>query len=157
MLGEHTRVSKSVDDGEAQAWCECHTQHRRNEGKNLSRKHLELSETRRAIAWKKRRGKRVERKSTRKKHKAARARSRLGELPFGTSNVCTAAVNGVNGLGHIDTLLRTCAAKGCDVIGLQEAKSDGTSEFRHLDTASFSAVIAAWLRVGKGSMGLDWR
>ena len=41
-------------------------------------------------------------------------------------NVRTAAVNGVNGIGHIDTLLRICAAKGCDVIGLQETKSDGT-------------------------------
>ena len=30
--------------------------------------------------------------------------------------------------GYIDTLLRTCAAKGCDVIGLQETKRDGISE-----------------------------
>ena len=50
------------------------------------------------------------------------------ELTFGTFNVRTAAVNGVNGIGHINTLLRTCAAKGCDVIGLQETKRDGTSE-----------------------------
>ena len=27
MLGGHTRVSKSVDDGEVEAWWECHTQH----------------------------------------------------------------------------------------------------------------------------------
>ena len=27
----------------------------------------------------------------------------------------------------------------------------------HLDTASFSVVIAAGLRAGKGSMGLDWQ
>ena len=65
-------------------------------------------------------------------------RSRLEELTFGTFNARTAAVNGVNGIGHIDTLLRTCAAKGCDVIGLQETKKrDGTSEVRYLDTASF--------------------
>ena len=64
-------------------------------------------------------------------------RSRLEELTFGTFNARTAAVNGVNGIGHIDTLLRTCAAKGCDVIGLQETKRDGTSEVRYLDTASF--------------------
>ena len=88
---------------------------------------------------------------------SARARSRLEELTFGASNVRTAAVNGVNGIGHIDTLLRTCAAKGCDVIGLQQAKRDGTSEIRHLDTASFLVVIAAWLRAGEGSMGLDLR
>ena len=53
------------------------------------------------------------------------ARSRLDKLMFGTFNVCTAAVNGPNGIGHIDTQLRPCAAKGCDVIGLQETKRDG--------------------------------
>ena len=105
-----------------------HPARRKNEGKNPGRKHQELSERRRAFARKKLRGKRAERKSACKKHKAPRARSRLEELTFGTFNVRTAAVNGANGIGHIDTLLRPCAAKGCDVIGLQEAKKDGTSE-----------------------------
>ena len=73
-------------------------------------------------------GKRAERKSVRKKHIVTRARSRLEELTFGTFNVRTAAVNGVCGIGHIDTLLRTCAANGCDVIGLQETKKDGTPD-----------------------------
>ena len=104
-----------------------HPTRRKREGKNLGRKHLEeLSKRRRAFARKKRRGKRAERKSVRKKYKATRARSQLKELTFGTFNVRTAAVNGVNGIRHIDTLLRTCAAKGCDVIGLQETKRDGT-------------------------------
>ena len=101
---------------------------RKNDGKNLGRKYLELSEKRRVFARKKRRGRRAERKPARWKHKAARARSRLEELTFGTFNVRTAAVNGVNNIGHIDTLLRTFAAKGCDVIGLQETERDGTSE-----------------------------
>ena len=106
-----------------------HPTRRKKEGTNLGRKRLEeLSERRRAFARKKRRGKRAERKSLRKKHKATRARSRLEELPLGTFSVRTAAVNGVNGIGHIDTLLRTCAAKGFDVIGLQETQRDGTSE-----------------------------
>ena len=105
-----------------------HPTRRKNEGINLGRKHLELSERRRVFARKKRRGKRAERVSARKKHKAARARSRLDELTFGKFNVRKATVSGVNGIGHIDTLLRTCAAKGCDVIGLQETKRDGTSE-----------------------------
>ena len=104
-----------------------HPTRRKNEGKNLGRKHLELSERRRVFARKKRQGKRAERKSVRKKHKAARARCRLEGLTFGTFNVRTAAVNGVNGIGHIDTLLRICAAKGCDVM--QETKRDGTSKW----------------------------
>ena len=101
---------------------------RKNEGKNLGRKHPKLSKKRRVFVRKKRRGERAERKSARKKHKAARVRSRLEELTFGTLNVRTAAVNGVNGIAHIDTLPRTCAAKGCDVIGLQETKRYGTFE-----------------------------
>ena len=66
---------------------------RKNEGKNLGRKRLdmELSERRRAFARKKRRGKRAGRKAARMKHKAARARSRLEELTFGTFNICRAA------------------------------------------------------------------
>ena len=97
-----------------------HPTRRKNEGKNLGRKHLgmELSERRRAFARKKRRGKRAERKATRMKPKVTRARSRLEELTLDTFNVRTAAINGVNGIGHIDTLLRPCAAKGCGVIGL---------------------------------------
>ena len=76
---------------------------RKNEDKNLGKKHLlELSERRRAFARKKRRGKRAERKSARKKHKATRARSRLEELTFGMFNVRTAADNGLNGIGHIN-------------------------------------------------------
>ena len=102
-------------------------------------------------------GKRAERKSARKKHKAARARSRLEELTFDTFNVRTAAVNSVNGIGHIDTLLKNCAAKGCDVIGLQETKRDGTSDISASGYRVFLVVIVAWLRAGKGSMGLDWR
>ena len=99
---------------------------RKNEGNNLGR-HPELSERRNAFDWKKRRGKRVVRKAARLCYKATRARSRLEELTFGTFNVCTAAGNSVNGIGLIDTLLRPCAAKGCDVHGL-ETKRDGTSE-----------------------------
>ena len=100
----------------------------------------------------------MERKSDRKKHNAARATSRLEELTFDTFNVCTTVVNGVNGIGHINTLLRTRAVKGCDVIGLQGTKRDGTSKILASGyTASFLVVIVARLRAGKGSMRLDWR
>ena len=91
-------------------------------------KHLELSESRGVFARKIRRGTRAVRKGTRMKHKAARTRSRLDELTFGASNVPTAAINSGNGIGHIDTLLRPCVAKGCSVIGLRETKRNGTSE-----------------------------
>ena len=63
------------------------------------------------------------------KHKATRARSQLDELTFDTFNVRTAAVNGANVIGHIDTLLRPCAEKGCDTVGPHdETKRDGTYE-----------------------------
>ena len=112
---------------------------------------------RRAFARKKRRGKRAERNSARKNHKAARARSRLEELTFGTFNVRTTAFNGVNNNGYIDTLLRPFATKGCDVIGLQETKRDGISEIVATGLCVFSAMITAGLRAGTGNMGLDWR
>ena len=83
------------------------------------------------------------------KHKAARVTSRLDELMFGAFNVRTAAINGVNVIGHIDTLLRPCAPRGPD--GTELSKSS------HLDTASISAVIAAGSKAGKGNMGLEWR
>ena len=70
----------------------------------------------------------METKSARKKYKAARARSWLEELTFGKFNARTGAVNGVNGIGHIDTLLKPCAAKGRAVIGLQQTKRNGTFE-----------------------------
>ena len=55
------------------------------------------------------------------KHKVSRGRSRLDELTFGTLNVrifYTAAVTGVNDIGHIDTTLRPCSERGGNVIGL---------------------------------------
>ena len=127
-----------------------HPTRRKKKGKNLGRKHLELSERRRAFAKKKRRGKRAERKSARMKHKAARARSRLEELTFDTFNVRTAAVNDVNGIGHIDTLLRTCAAKGCDVIGLQETKKDRTFEISASGYRVFFSGDCSMVKCRKG-------
>ena len=86
------------------------------------------------------------------KHQAARARSRMQELTFGTFNVRIAAFKSINGIGHIDVLLRICAAKYYDVIGLQGTKRDGI-----LDIASTSAAIAAGSKGEKDNMGLDWR
>ena len=132
-----------------------HPTRRKNEGKNLGRKYLELSEKRRAFAHKKRRERRAERNTARKKHKAAKGRSRLEDLTFGTLNVCTAAVNGVNCTGHIDTLLRTCAAKGCDVFGLQETKRDGTSETVASGHRVFFSGDCSGVKGGKGEHGVE--
>ena len=131
-----------------------HPTRRKNEGKNLGRKYLELSERRRVFARKRRRGKWAERKSARKKHNAARARSRPEVLMFGTSNVRTAAVNGIDGIGHIDTLLRTCAARGCDVIGLQETKRDGTSEISASGYRVFFSGDCSMIKGRKGQRGV---
>ena len=100
----------------------------------------------------------MERKSVHKKHNTTRARSRLEELTFGTFNVRIAAVNGVNGIGHIDTLLRICTAKSCDVIGLQETKRGGTSEISASGyRVFFSGNCNSMVKGRKASMGLDWR
>ena len=127
---------------------------RKNEGKNLGRKHPELSEKRRVFTRQKRRGERAERKSARKKHKAAGARSRLEELTFGTFNVRTAAVSGVKGIGHMDTLLRTCTAKGYDVIGLHEIKRDGTAESSASGYRVFFCGDCSMVKSRKGQHGV---
>ena len=155
MPGGHTRVSKSVDDGDVGTCWECCTQHvGKNEGKNLGKKHLELSERRRAFAPKKRRGKQAGRKTARKKHKTTRARSRLKELTFGTFNVRKAAVNGANGIGHIDTLLRPSASNDRDVIGLQETKRDGTSEIGASGYRIFFSGDSSVVKRRKGQYGV---
>ena len=97
------------------------------------------------------------RKAARMNHKAARAKRRTQELTLGTFNVRTAAFKGVNGIGHIDVLLRICAAKGCDVIGLQETKETEFRKLWQLDTAFTSVVIAAGSKGEKGNTGLDWQ
>ena len=99
-------------------------------------------------------GKRAEMKSARKKHKATRARPRLEKLTFGTFNVRTAAVNCVNGIGHINTLLRPCVAKGCDVIGLQETKRDGTSEISASGYRVFCSGDCSMVKGRKGQRGV---
>ena len=127
MLGGHTQVSKSVDDGEVEAWWECRTQH---VGRTKARTWVENTWT------------------------AARARFRLEELTFGTFNIRTAAVNGVNGIGHINTLLRPCAAKGCDVVGLQETKRDGTSEIVASGYRVFFSGDCSGVKGRKGQHGV---
>ena len=131
-----------------------HLTRRKKEGKNLGRKHLELNEKRRTFAPKKRRGKRVERKSAHKIYKDARARFLRKKLTFGAFNVRTVGVNGVNGIGYIDTLLRSCAAKVCDVIGLQQTKRDGISEISASGYRVFFSGDCSMVKGKKGQHGV---
>ena len=90
------------------------------------------------------------------KHQAAEARRRPKELTFGNFIVRTAAIKSVNGIGHINRLLRICAGKGYDVIGLQETNETEFLKLWQSGIASTSAVIAAGLMGGKGKMEWDW-
>ena len=126
-----------------------HPIHRKNEGKNPGG-HLKMSQRRRIFAQKRRRGKRAVRKAARMKHMVARAGSRLNELTFGTFNVRTAAVSGVNGIGPIDTPMKPCAAKSCDAIGLQEIKRHGTSE---IVTSGYRVYFSVHCSGDKGRKG----
>ena len=83
-------------------------------------------------------------------HKAARARSRLDELTFGKFSVRTAAVNGVSGISHIDTLL----GPYCDVIGLQETKRDGTSEVVAPEYSVYFSDDCSGVKGRKGQHGV---
>ena len=86
-------------------------------------------------------------------YKAARARSRLDGLTLGTFSVLTEEVNGVYGICHIDTLLRTCATKGCKLSDCRTPNGTEHPRLWHLDTAS----ISAGSKGKKGNMGLHWR
>ena len=83
---------------------------------------------------------------------------RQGEVSAGgahvTFKVRTAAINGVNGIGHIDTLLRLGAAKGCDVIGMQETKKDGTSEIVASGCRVFFSGDCSGVKRRKGQQGV---
>ena len=61
---------------------------------------------------KKRRAKRTNKKATRKKPNAARARSRLDDLTLSAFNVCIEAVNKVHGIGPNQHPAETLGCKG---------------------------------------------
>ena len=59
----------------------------------------------------------------------ARARSRTGELIIATWNVRSLSLTGRRGAGDAEVLLQKCQVLGCDVIGLQETRRPGPTEF----------------------------
>ena len=80
-----------------------------------------------------RKGRRRARPERRRKVKirqnVARARSRTGELNIATWNVRSLSLTGRRGVGHAEVLLQKCKVLGCDVIGLQETRRPGWTEF----------------------------
>ena len=44
---------------------------------------------------------------------------------MGTFNVRTLAVNGKNGLGHVEEIMEVCRQSRCNILGLQETRQDG--------------------------------
>ena len=59
----------------------------------------------------------------------ARARSRTEELNVATWNVRSLSLTGRRGAGHAEVLLQKRKVLGCDVIGLQETRRPGRTEF----------------------------
>ena len=85
----------------------------------------------------------------------ARARSRTGELNIATWNVRSLSLTGRRGAGHAEVLLQKCKVLGCDVIGLQETRRPGRTEFATAGYCMFcSGVDGSTGRAGQHGVGL---
>ena len=76
----------------------------------------------------------------------ARARSRTGELNVATWNVRNGTMNGA---GHAEVLLQNCKVLGCGVIGLQETRRPGRTEFAAAEYRVFCSRVdgrSGWAR-----------
>ena len=60
----------------------------------------------------------------------------------------------MKGIGHINTLPRTCGEKACDVIGLQETIRDGTSEIVASGYRVFFSGYCSGVKGRKGQHGV---
>ena len=85
----------------------------------------------------------------------ARARSRTGELNVATWNVHSLSLTGRRGAGHAEVLLQKCKVLGCDVIGLQETRRSGRTEFTAVGYRVFwSGVDGSSGQAGPHGVGL---
>ena len=85
----------------------------------------------------------------------ARARSRTGELNVATWNVCSLSLTGRRGASYAEVLLQKCKVLGCDVIGLQETRRPGRTEFAATGYRVFcSGVDGSSGRGGQHGVGL---
>ena len=108
------------------------------------------------LAKKGRRRARPERRRNAKtSQNVARARSRTGELNVATWNVRSLSLTGRGGAGHAEVLLQKCELLGCDVIGLQETRRPGRTEFATAGYRVFcSGVDGSTGRAGQHGVGL---
>ena len=85
----------------------------------------------------------------------AKARSRNGELNVATWNVRSLSLTGRRGAGHAEVLSQKCKVLGCDVIGLQETRRPGRTEFTAAGYRVFcSGVDGSTGRGGQHGVGL---
>ena len=108
------------------------------------------------IAGKGRRRARPERRRNAKtSQNVARARSRIGELNVATWNVRSLSLTGRRGAGHAEVLSQKCKVLDCDVIGLQETRRPGRTEFAAAGYRVFcSGVDGSTGRTGQHGVGL---
>ena len=115
-----------------------------------------ISNRKKRLARKGRRRARPERRrNANKSQNVARARSRTGELNVATWNVRSLSLTGRRGAGHAEVLLQKWKVLGCDVIGLQETRRPGRTEFTAAGYRVFcSGVDGSTGRTGQHGVGL---
>ena len=115
-----------------------------------------VSNRKKRLAGKGRRRARPERRRNAKtSQNVARVRSRTGELNVATWNIRSLSLTGRRGAGHAEVLLQKCKVLGCDVIGLQETRRPGQTEFAAAGYRVFcSGVDGSTGRAGQHGVGL---
>ena len=115
-----------------------------------------ISNRKKRFARKCRRRTRPERRRIAKtSQNVSRARSRTEELNIATWNVRSLSLTGRRGAGHAEVLLQKCKVLGCDVIGLQETRRPGRTEFATAGYCVFcSGVDGSTGRAGQHGVGL---
>ena len=115
-----------------------------------------ISNRKKRFARKCRRRTRPERRRIAKtSQNVSRARSRTGELNIATWNVRSLSLTGRREVGHAEVLLQKCKVLGCDVIGLQETRRPGRTEFAAAGYRVFcSGVDGSTGRAGQHGVGL---
>ena len=103
----------------------------------------------------KRRARPERRRNAKTSQNVARARFRTRELNVATWNVRSLSFTGRRGAGHAEALLQKCKVLGCDVIGLQETRRPGRTEFAAAGYRVFcSGEDGSTGRAGQHGVGL---